>query len=173
MERVDERKIVRMLSDVASQVEDNRSETARVARQAAQKKETVQQASGLFAYVDPHIEVYTDSGSGGSGSFNAYDTLDFGPYVGATARKAYCYLTVTAVISGSDDPILGVDWLVDGGTDALPLFYYYDQHSLVDDAENYPVVQVVVPLGASRSGQIRTKDSPGTWTYSLKLWGYE
>lgn len=162
--------VARMLSDVASKQTQTDQKITRILTQPPQQGKS-QSVSVGFTLVDPHVEVFTDSGSGGSGAYGSFQTLDFGPYVGPSAAIAFCYVSIDAAVSGATDPITGIEWLPDGATDAVP-FEYYDQHSLVDDAEIYPRLPWPMPLGASRSGQIRVKDSAGSWTYSIKLYGY-
>lgn len=165
--------VARMLSDVASKQTQTDQKVTRILAQPAQER-VEQASSGIFTYVDPHQEVFTDTGSGAN-SLGAAQTLDFGPYVSSSAIVAYCVLTMEADRSGGDasDSEMYAEWLPDGGTDWLPLGEHFPSHELVDDAQFLDKRHCIVPLGASRSGQIRVYEALDTWTYTLDLFAYQ
>lgn len=166
--------LARMFSDLSSQV-DSQAKDIQVVRQEAKGRpqQVVQQSSGLFTYVDPHVEVFTDTGSGAN-SLGAAQTLDFGPYVSSSARLAFCVLSVLSARSGGDasDSNLYAEWLPDGGTTWLKLGKNFDSHELTDDATVDDFRHSMVPLGSSRSGQVRVFEALDTWTYTLTMFGY-
>ena len=165
--------LARMLSDTSAKQSKTDQQVQRILSEPQQASSQAATVSG-FRYIDPHQEVFTDTGSGAN-SLGAAQTVDFGPYVPSSARLAFCVLNMESDRSGGSagDSNLYAEWLPDGGTDWLMLGENFDYHELVDNATVDWSAHCMVPLGASRSGQIRVFEALETWTYTLTIFGYE
>jgi len=163
-----------MLSDTAAKQAKTDQSVTRILNQApAQVVQSV--SAGGFTYIDPHQEVFTDTGSGSNslGSAQSVDLQSGG--VPASASRAWVTVNMVSSRSGGDasDSQLYVEWLPAGGTDWLRIAGAFITLELVDDHTDDFTVISPLPLKGTPSGQVRVYEAHDTWTYTLKLFGYE
>lgn len=164
------------MSDLAARQAEDSQRLDRLAAQARRARPSAQAApaQGGFVYVDPHVSVFTSSGTG-AGSLGSAQSLDLSAYVPAGARVAHCSLRMTSSRSGGDasDSQLYAEWLPDGGTDWLTLGRNYDVHELTDDATVDDERHCLLPIPPSRTGYVRVFEALDDWEYTLTLFGHQ
>ena len=163
--------LVRLVSDLSSELENTKNEIARLKINTPTLKQTAAVTSGGFNYIEP-TSILTIAATGAA-AYSSYAVLNLAAYVPAGTKDVLLELDYSTNRSGgsSADSDFRLEWLVDGRTTPYK-DRYYNEHELVDDA-NYNVThQVQWPINASLDAQYRYYDDDTFQDYTVTLIAY-